>query len=195
MVRSFVFVFTVACSSSSSPTLIDSGPIPDSLDAAPETCSSPPGSANITVETAAGTATFTRLYAGGIWLIGPVAPVSNEPMVAQLQLTTLDVIQREKLNCCRLDSSTCCELDGVGIEINPLPGGSELGGHVATISSFPGAAAPVSLSGTVTITEFVHPFENEPGRIVGSVTASNGATMVDGTFDNSFCVGLLGTPL
>lgn len=45
--------------------------------------------------------------------------------------------------------------------------------------------------GTLTISAFVQPFENAPGRIAGSLSASSGAMSVSGTFDNDLCAALL----
>jgi hypothetical protein len=160
------------------------------VDAGPYECDAPQGSATITFVRAGATTTFSRVHAGGTWLVGPVAPVNGAPMTLELLFTDADQIPGATAGCCATTGSGCCPLTGVlASSGTALAAGSELGGHELTFTSFQDPA--FSTTGTVTITSFVHPFEQAPGHIAGTVSVTAGADSVAGSFDNAFCAALL----
>jgi hypothetical protein len=167
-----------------------------SHDASSSFCDAPLGSAHVTATREGAATTFDRLHAGGIWLIGPVAPpgsVAAAPMSAVLLFTEVDHLDASVAACCDTPNSACCHVDGVVARIASLPAGGELGTFAADVGSFLGPDLP--FPGMVTITSFVSPFPNAPGRIAGSISATSGNANVVGTFDHSFCRELLGATI
>jgi hypothetical protein len=160
------------------------------VDAAPYECDAPQGSASVAFVRAGTTLTFSRVHAGGTWLVGPVAPLTGAPMTLELLFTDADMIPGATAGCCATAGSGCCPFTGVlANSSTALPAGAELGMHALTFTSFQDPA--FTASGTVSITSFVQPFEQAPGHISGTVTATAGADSVSGTFDNAFCSALL----
>jgi hypothetical protein len=151
-------------------------------------CTSATGTADITARMGGQTTTYTRLYAGGIWNTGPVAPVVAASMSVELVITDAAPVSAETGLCCS-GPTDCCPLQGLGMDLDPLLPGAEIGTHVVRIRALHDAT--FTLTGTITITDFVHPFEQAPGRIAGSVSASTGNRSVSGTLDNEFCAALL----
>lgn len=163
---------------------------PGLSDAPPYECDAPMGSAQLAFTRGGATATFGRVHAGGTWLVGPVAPVASAPMTLVLLFTDADAIPGTTASCCASVGSGCCPLTGLlGSSGMGLPSGAETGDHALRFTSFqdPG----VDLAGTVTITDFVQPFEHAPGHIAGTVSATAGADHLTGSFDNAFCAALL----
>lgn len=166
----------------------------DAIDAQLMYCEPGTGTANVTASTGGASTTYTQLHAGGIWFLGPVAPTAAPDHGVDMSATLLFMNLTERLPnqtgwCCALDDSTCCALDGVVVETGGLGVGAEVGNHVVGIRSFQDPA--FRFTGTLTVTDFVQPFEQAPGRIAGSVTATDGNRSVTGTFDNTFCAALL----
>jgi hypothetical protein len=91
--------------------------------------------------------------------------------------------------CCDGADAACCTVDGIGVRIDVLPAGAEVGTHTGRIYNFHDTA--FQFTGTVTITNFSQPYENPPGRIAGSISGTNGTKTVSGSFDNTFCAALL----
>ena len=83
---------------------------------------------------------------------------------------------------------TCCHSDGMVFETQVLEYGQELGEHIIMASKFD---ASFSLTGTLTITHFEHPYDHAPGRIVGSVSVISDVRTISGSFDNTFCPAIL----
>lgn len=172
---------------------VDAPPVIDGMpgDAFSTVCSSPDGSATITTTggTGGGTA-FGRLYAGGLYEIGPVAPLGpTAPMQIYFVFANADPVEATELACCLADDDSCCTINSVVAGTTSIPVGTEVGTHDVTFAKTNGNA--FSVAGTVNITTFVHPFTNDPGRVAGSVSASSGGLTVTGTFDNEFCRAFL----
>jgi hypothetical protein len=169
---------------------IDSGPQVD----AQTTCSSATGTADVsTTGPGSGAATYARLYAGAVWLIGPVAPPTGHAGAASTMVTLLftdqDPVDGQRLFCCEYSDPTCCMIDTLVGTTAELMDGMEVGTHDVTFrrTTGPGFEVPA----TVTITDFTDPFTAEPGRVAGSIAADDGTRTITGTFDNTFCPAFL----
>jgi len=162
---------------------------PDSLGDGPlDSCSAAPGTASVTAHVGVATASYDRLYAGGIWLTGPVK-LAGAPFALKLVFAQTSPIAKETGVCCGGADRTCCAIDAIAASIDNLPDGGELGSHAATVENSWGTM--FMLPGTLTITEWAHPFMMSPGRIAGSISVATDTVTIDGTFDNQFCAGLL----
>jgi hypothetical protein len=185
-------VFSIACHkyeftpAPDAPRSLDARSV---VDATLDYCHAAAGTASVTTDDHGTLQLWSRLDAGGVWAIGPVAPVAGAPMSVSLLFTNVDPLDGNTGGCCQSPGSSCCAIDGVLATNDSLPSGGELGMHPLTFKSLQNAS--FSISGTMTITDFVQPFETAPGRIAGSVSAQAGAQSVYGTFDNSFCAALL----
>ena len=174
------------------PALVNDAPPPiDTVDASSGSCPANATTANIEMMSGSTHATYSHLHAGATWFVGPVAPsVTGPDMSVRLLFTSSgDPVPTLTAMCCGGGDQSCCTLDGITVDTNGLGVGVEVGDHAAQLRSFHDAA--FQLMGTLTITTFVQPFENAPGRIAGSLSASSGEMAVSGTFDNTFCPALL----
>lgn len=153
-------------------------------------CAAGASTSNITFSHGATSATYTQLHAGGTWFTGPFAPVAGPDMSASLLFTSsTDPLPSQTAGCCAAGGSSCCMIPGIVVETDGLGIGNEVGAHPMRIHSFQDPV--LELTGTLMITTFVQPFEQPPGRIAGSLSATGGGTTVSGTFDNTFCAALL----
>jgi hypothetical protein len=175
------------------PPVIDAPPgTPDSpflVDAAPRLCSSAMGTADVTASGPGSNVTYQRLYAGGIWEVGPVAPAGPAPMTIELLYTNVDPFDADHWYDCLAGQTVACDTIGLVTRIQSVAAGAEVGDHTVTFTKSDNPA--FTLDGTLTIDMFVHPFLNAPGRIAGSINASMGGRSVTGTFDSEFCAFLL----
>ena len=153
-------------------------------DVAGATCSSEGGTANVVVGTDA--KVYDRVYAGGILLSGPVNGVSSFPFSLQLVFANQSPVPV----CCTSADSSCCGIDALSVEVDALPNGGELGSHATNISG-----VGFSTMGTLTIADWIDPFDSPPGRITGSLSVSTSTVSIDGTFDNVFCAEMLGATI
>jgi hypothetical protein len=175
----------VACNEhGKSPALGDAS----TIDVNTQSCTAAAGTANVQVMGTA-PAQFVRLDAGGLWLTGPVTGVAGAPMQFTLLYTNTDPLDSNAAGCCASSDASCCKVAGLVLQTEAIPDGGEVGDHPATVKSFTDPS--FSISGTLTITKFAHPFEMAPGRIAGSVSAIANTRTVSGSFDNSFCQILL----
>jgi hypothetical protein len=92
--------------------------------------------------------------------------------------------------CCGTPSSSCCGIDTVSAEVPQLPNGGELGSHATTVSG-----VAFTETGTLTITDWIHPFDSPPGHIAGSLSVATPTVTIDATFDNTFCAGMVGATI
>jgi hypothetical protein len=148
-------------------------------------CSSADGSANLVLQQAGPAKTYDRLYAGGVWLTGPVR-ASGAPFQLELVFANTSPISQELGVCCEMPSSSCCAIDAIAASIDSLPDGGEVGSHPVTVNG-----ASFMVSGTLTITDWMHPFLAAPGRIAGSLSVVTNTITIDGMFDNQFCAEML----
>lgn len=189
----------IGCGDDRSVTEVDArvpidAPTVDAIDAQTMYCEPGTGTATVTASTGGASTTYTQLHAGGIWFLGPAAaaaaPDHGVDMSAFLMfMNVTEQLPQQTGWCCSATDTTCCTHDGIVVETDGLGVGAEVGNHVVRIRSFQDPA--YRFTGTLTITEFAQPFEEPPGRIAGSVTATDGNRSVSGTFDNTFCAALL----
>lgn len=175
----FVALLLVGCSEhGSTPPLVDAKPF---LDAPVTTCFAPAGGASVT---ASPSFAFGRVYAGGVLLSGPFAPAHAAGAPFQLEMLFTNVAQAdlEILGNCD-GNQPSCTTDGLAV-VAGLERDAEVGTHALSLRVTTGARP--SVQGTLTVTEFVHPFDTLPGHITGTVSAS-GAFTVSGSFSTVFC--------
>jgi hypothetical protein len=121
-----------------------------------------------------------------VLLAGPVAAQKSAgaPFVLKLLVTNVAEADLGILGACD-GNQTSCTTDGLAIVTAAgLESGAEVGAHPVSIRGTTGARP--SVQGTLTVTEFVNPFETLPGHITGTVSAS-GAVTVSGSFSTVFC--------
>ncbi len=152
------------------------------LDAPVTTCFAMDGSASVTASPGAA---FGRVYAGGVLLSGPFAPVTaaGAPLELELLFTNVAQADLEILGNCN-GSQPSCTTDGLSVTMANLERDAEVGTHTASMRGTTGARPAVQ--GTVTVTEFANPFATLPGHITGTVSAS-GTITVSGSFSTAFC--------
>jgi len=181
----------MGCGHDQGALVIDARPV-DQVDATFDFC--PASGTTATVEVGSGSthATYSHVHAGATWFVGPAAPsVGGADMSVRLLVTSSsEPVPALTAQCCGGGGDqACCTLDGITVDTNGLGVGAEVGDHPAQLQSFHDAT--FQLLGTLTISAFIQPFENAPGRIAGSLSASSGGMSVSGTFDNTFCPALL----
>ena len=155
--------------------------IKEFLDAQVTTCVAPDGGARVT--TSPGSA-FGRVYAGGVLLAGPVAPARSAGVPLALRLLFTNVAQADLGILDNCDGNLPnCTTEGLAVSAT-LERDLELGAHPASLRATTGARPLVQ--GTLTVTEFVNPFDTLPGHITGTVSAT-GAIVVTGSFSTVFC--------
>jgi hypothetical protein len=49
--------------------------------------------------------------------------------------------------------------------------------------------------GMLLITDWMHPLDMPPGHIAGSLSVTTNTVTIDGTFDNTFCAGMVGVTI
>jgi hypothetical protein len=157
------------------------------IDSTLSVCRAASGTASVTANDHGTTQTWTRLHAGGLWYSGPVA-VAGPPMSISLLFTDADPLDTTVGWCCQTPGQACCTADGIYAGTPAIPDGAEVGQHPVMIS---GTKNGFAFDGTLTITYFLSPFLNAPGKITGSITGSVAGQSVTGQFDNTFCAGLL----
>lgn len=154
------------------------------LDAQVTTCFAQDGSAHVMVTPGA---MFGRVYAGAILLIGPVAPAKVAGAPSALRLLFTNAPEADNSNVLACDGfAPSCTTDGLAVMTKQGVGaGAEVGSHRVTMTTTTGTRA--SVDGDLTITEFVDPFDAQPGHITGTVTAKTPTTTVSGSFSTPFC--------
>jgi hypothetical protein len=191
----FGVVCLIGCGHDQPASPIDAPPLVDT--AAPNVGFCPVGTTTANIELGSGSthASYSHMHAGATWFVGPVAPsVAGPDMSASLLFTSSnDPLPATTAMCCAGGDQTCCALEGITVDTTGLGVGAEVGAHPVTIRSFRDPA--FQLMGTLTISAFVQPFENAPGRIAGVVSASSNGMTVSGSFDNTFCAALLTTTI
>lgn len=160
-------------------------PTPEPVDAPPDvagaTCSSANGTANVALQVVGPTKVYERAYGGGI-----LNGVADAPFTLKLVFANQSPVPV----CCASAGESCCS-DALVAEVLLIPKGGELGSHDANVFDVLG----FSSTGTLTITDWSHPFDMLPGHVAGSLTASTGAAAIQGTFDTVFCADMLGAPI
>ena len=151
-------------------------------------CSSPSGTASITVQLAGSTQHYDRVYAGGELDTVGTAPW---PLHLDLVFANTSPITSDMSLQCGVPSNAGCGIDAVSAyPPGEIPLGTELGVHPVTVSG-----VTFTTSGTLTITDWTSPVFSALGRVAGSFSVSTDTVTIDGTFDNAFCAGMLTVPL
>lgn len=159
--------------------------VPDAkqfMDARLTTCVSPAGSASVT---ATPSLTFGRIYVGGIFGTGGVAPAAGTLVTLQLLITNAPEAAEEGLFGCEGQSGSCTT-DGLSARgTAALDTASPLGSHPVSIIRTIGGGPEVS--GNVTITEYEDPLTSFPGHITGTIATTTQTLTVNGSFSAVFC--------
>ncbi len=158
-------------------------------DAEVRRCASMSGSANIVTSQA----TFRSVYAGGILLSGPVAParVAGVPFSLAIIATNVTEADGYEMRSCT-DDPAHCAVEGLVIYAGLNPG-TEVGTHTASITRT--GSTPSMLDGSITVTEYVDPFESQPGHITATVSAVSPSLSVSGSLSTVFCPPMLGVTI
>jgi hypothetical protein len=152
-------------------------------------CSSPSGTANITMQLAGSTTLYDRLFAGGD-LRSDSGP-APWPLHLDLVFANTSPITSDMALFCGIPSNAQCGIDAVSAYTpGDIPLGTELGVHPVTV-----AGVTFTTAGTVTITDWTSPAPPALGHVAGSFRVSTDTVTIDGTFDNAFCAGMLTVPL
>ncbi|MEO6773137.1 MAG: hypothetical protein ABI467_08945 [Kofleriaceae bacterium] len=154
-------------------------------DADPAFCDAPANSAHVSIVLGNVTTVFTVVHAGGTLSGGPVAPVTSTPMSVRLELVDDPHLSADLAYTCA-QTGTGCPLEGIVGHVDSVGAGDELGPHPIMLESLQHG---LTVEGTLTITNFVQPFEHAPGHISGSITTPDGS--ISGAFGNDFCALLL----
>jgi hypothetical protein len=181
--RALGALLLVACAKQSGHPAVDA-----SGDADPLLCTSAGGTANVVVRTVGPAKVYDRLYAGGIEG-GLVNGVTGIPLFLKLVFANQSPISSDVGNCCGTPGSSCCGIDSLAVNVN-LPNGAELGTHAADVSGM-----DFTVTGTLTITDWMHPLDMPPGHVAGSLSVTANSVTIDGTFDNTFCAGMVGVTI
>jgi hypothetical protein len=185
-----------ACGKSPTPAEVDAQPMPVDAPSTPndgtldyDHCSAPAGTAAITAAHEDLQPQYARMYAGGLFTGnddsgGPPGFALRPFFTNEAPTAVQDVIGCE--------GGAPCTSVGFVADVLFLRG-DELGVHTAQIRN---TASTWQASGTVTVTDFVYP-DHIVGHVAGSIHVDSTAPQVtiDGTFENSFCPGLLGATL
>ena len=171
-----------ACSADHATTHAPDAPPAVQPDADAFFCDAPANSSTVSIVIGSVPMQFTRVHAGGTIFSGPVAPVTGPAMSLKLLFVDEDhVAQNDALNC--LAPPTPCTLDGVLGQVDSI---NELGPHAIRLDSLQHG---VTVQGTLTITDFTHPYDPGAGHISGSISTPDNS--VSGSFGNDFCAALL----
>lgn len=189
--RFFVCLALAACSADhGSPTHTADAPVVVAADADLNFCDAPANSSHVSITINSVTTGFTSVHAGGTLDSGPVAPVvplDSTAMSLRLLFVDNDHLPQDLAFACLASPNSACTIDGIRGEVDTVGGAaSPLGPHPITLISLQHA---VTVQGTLTITDFVHPFDHAPGHITGSISTQDAS--VTGTFENNFCTLLL----
>lgn len=145
-------------------------------------CVSPNGSANVS----AAPASFVNVYAGSV-SGGFVAPekVAGTPFTLRLLFVNAPEADEMLLFPCT-ENLSGCPIDGLFVfSKNQLSKSTAIGSHPVGITR---TRPPMTtLDGAVEVTEFVDPFEDQPGHITGTISGVSPALGVNGSFSTPFC--------
>jgi hypothetical protein len=177
--RALGALLLVGCAQQSGHPAVDAPPDP-----AEPMCASAGGTANIVVRMSGATKMYGRLYAGGIEG-SLVNAFSGQPLALKLVFANESPILADTGNCCATPGSNCCGLDSIAVNIDNFPSG--VGSHAADVSGMGFTA-----TGTLDVTDWIHPIDTPPGHIAGSLSVTTNSVTIDGTFDNTFCDGMVG---
>ena len=166
---------------------IDAAPVV--VDADPNFCDVSAESGHAALSIGGTSHTFSRVYAGGVLLGGAVAPLGGPPMTLMLLFADGDHLSQEALLCCSASGSSCCTLDGAIGDADT----AEIGAHPVRLSSFQDSS--FTAQGTITITDYIGPYQTAPSRIAGSISTTSSGDSVNAMFDTTFCPLLLGATI
>jgi hypothetical protein len=136
--------------------------------------------------------TFSRVYAGGVIAGGGEVARSagtGPPLQPILLFTDGDRLSQDILNCCAQPGQSCCTLDGAIANADT----SAIGTHPVRLTSFRDSS--FMAEGTITITDYIAPYETTPSRIAGSIVTTSTGDSVNAMFDTNFCTLLLEEPI
>jgi hypothetical protein len=167
---------------------VDAAPVVDDGD--PNFCDVSATSGHAAVTIAGTSRTFSRVYAGGVIFGGGVAPVGNNPPLSPMLLFTDEArLPENTLYCCTSPGQSCCTAEGVIANADT----SAIGTHPVRLTSFQDSS--FTAEGTITITDYIAPFETTPSRIAGSIVTTSTGDGVNAMFDTNFCELLLSEPI
>jgi hypothetical protein len=182
--RALGALLLVACAKQSGHPAVDASGDADQL-----LCTSAVGTANVVVRMVGPAKVYDRVYAGGIEG-GLVNGFADAPLFLKLVFANQSPISAETGSCCATPGSSCCGIDTVSLQVQSIGGGNELGSHSADVSG-----TDFTVTGTLTITDWIHPLDMPPGHIAGSLSVTANSVTIDGTFDNTFCAGMVGVTI
>lgn len=151
-------------------------------------CASPSGSADIMTTQA----NFRSVYAGGILLAlfsDAVAPARAAGVPISMAVLATNVTEADgfAMESCTMNPAGC-QVEGIVIYAGLEPG-VELGTHQAQFRR--AGTESTALDGSITVTEFVDPFTDQPGHITATVSGVSPTTSVSGSFSTAFCPPML----
>ncbi len=155
-------------------------------------CDSPPGTAALTVTTGAIGPRYARVFAGGI-SAGDGDTGATPNLELALLFTNDDLSVARHVQACMAHDATQCTANTLIVHAL-FAIADAVNTHDATIETVGGT---LSVHGTLEITLYQDPFATSveaTGRVAGSlhVDSTTPAIALDGSFDHSFCGGLLG---
>jgi hypothetical protein len=154
------------------------------------TCTSPADTADITTMGGGPDESYDRLYAGGVFNTGPLAPAGPGPEPTfGLKLTFSNDSPIDAGNEC-LPDTDCAIVSLVGNLTEVITPEDAVGDH--PIELYKTDDVSFTVNGTVTIDTYESPFGDGVGSLSGSVTGTTGGRSVTGTFDNDFCAAMIG---
>ena len=154
-------------------------------------CDAPANSAHVSIRIANVTTGFTTVHAGGTLAGGGVAPIDETAMSVNLLFVDDGHLPVDMAYACLASPNSQCALEGIRGTVDTVGGTAPaLGSHPIMLDSLQHAA---TVQGTLTITDFIQPFDHSPGHITGSIATMDNS--VSGTFENDFCTLLLEVPI
>ncbi|HET9991656.1 MAG TPA: hypothetical protein VFQ65_24175 [Kofleriaceae bacterium] len=154
-------------------------------------CDAPANSSHVSIRIANVTTGFTTVHAGGVLAGGGVAPIAETAMSVSLLFVDDGHLPQDMAFACLASPNSQCVLEGIRGSVDTVGGTAPaLGPHPIMLYSLQHA---LTVQGALTITDFVQPFDHEPGHITGSISTPDNS--VSGTFENDFCSLLLAAPI
>lgn len=153
------------------------------------TCMSPADTADITTMGGGPDESYDRLYAGGIFNTGPIAPAGPGPEPAfgmEIRFSTDSPI--DVVNDC-VPRTDCAIVSLVGMLGELIDPDTAVGDHPIALHKTDDVSFTVD--GTITIDTYESPFGDGIGSMSGSITGTTGGRTVTGTFDGDFCPGMI----
>jgi len=185
MRRIFLVLLVAGCNEHGSS--VPDASIPDAtpaFDAFEDMCVSADGTARVTV---APSASFGRLYAGGVFGAGLFAPAEGYPVTLMFLISNQASADFDLLAC----QTSNCPTDGLFVVTENFRSDAVAGSHPVTITRTTGGGPAVQ--GNVTITSFDDPTVSLTGFIAATISASTPS--ITGSFSSAFCPSFMSGPI